>query len=573
MNLLLLSRNFWRKVVLCALFIVFSLLVYRPWRPAEFLLWDDRPHIADNPLFHPITTEHLRQIWTEPYEGLYIPLTYSVWGGIVFVIQYFYGDNWVEKNVTWPFLTFNLTVHLLNAMAIFLIVRKFKIPDFWTFFCILIFLFHPVQVETVASVSGAKQLLFTFFSLSSILSYVNGRGILVFLFYLMAVLSLPLGAVVPVVLLAFYALSTREWKSITSDRSKLLKLIPFAVISTSVFMMTKSLQPNQFIPEFRPLEKRIFIVLDSFGFYIKKLFLPIPLAFDYGRTPTWLENHLPTYEMGIILIVVSVILVFWLRYVHLRKRLLYFVVTVFSSLIPASGIVPFLQQNYSTVADRYLYFPMFGLATSAALFLNRTSRFFLFLGVILVGSCLYLSFRQVNVWSSNERLFTHNLEINTVSFASENGLGIVESRKGNDQMALQHFQKAFENNSRSLIAVENMGKTLVKLERFQEASNLYTNVLHIDPKLTGVRLDFGALLMKIGKNDEALAEFNKIIVSDPNNIIAHLNTGILLYNLSRPSEAIPHFQLLVKINPENKMYSDYLHFVQNPHRDDARADK
>ena len=44
-------------------------------------LWDDsRLHLHSNPYLVDISLANLRQFWTAPYQGMYIPLTYTLWG-------------------------------------------------------------------------------------------------------------------------------------------------------------------------------------------------------------------------------------------------------------------------------------------------------------------------------------------------------------------------------------------------------------------------------------------------------------------------------------------------------------
>ena len=44
-----------------------------------FVRWDDDLHVTENPWLHPVTPAHVWHFWRTPYQGLYIPLSYTVY--------------------------------------------------------------------------------------------------------------------------------------------------------------------------------------------------------------------------------------------------------------------------------------------------------------------------------------------------------------------------------------------------------------------------------------------------------------------------------------------------------------
>src|SRR3954462_11575738 len=53
----------------------------------EFVEWDDPLTIARNPAFNPPDTHSILGYWSHPAEALYVPLTYSVWGGLAYIAR------------------------------------------------------------------------------------------------------------------------------------------------------------------------------------------------------------------------------------------------------------------------------------------------------------------------------------------------------------------------------------------------------------------------------------------------------------------------------------------------------
>ena len=59
------------------LLIGLTLAVFGRSIPFDFVGFDDNLHVISNPLLHPVSGDHLKQMWTEPYRGVYMPVTYS----------------------------------------------------------------------------------------------------------------------------------------------------------------------------------------------------------------------------------------------------------------------------------------------------------------------------------------------------------------------------------------------------------------------------------------------------------------------------------------------------------------
>jgi len=79
----------------------------------------------------------------------------------------------------------NVYLHVLNILLVFILIKKIFRKNSVALICAVLFAFHPSRIESVAWVSERKDLLFTFFSLSALLIYIqylNGKFKLFFLF-------------------------------------------------------------------------------------------------------------------------------------------------------------------------------------------------------------------------------------------------------------------------------------------------------------------------------------------------------------------------------------------------------
>ena len=131
-------------------------------------VWDDLlDDLITNPNLQDVNSENLAGIWQLSFWDKYIPVTFTVRALLKLA-----GGN--EFN---PFIyhLFNLLVHLLNAMLVFLLLKKFIKLEFAAFLGALIFLLHPLQVESVAWVTANEVLLSTLFGLTSLLLFMDYR--------------------------------------------------------------------------------------------------------------------------------------------------------------------------------------------------------------------------------------------------------------------------------------------------------------------------------------------------------------------------------------------------------------
>ena len=143
-----------------------GLAIYGRMLGHDFLpTWDDAGYVLDNPDIRGFTIANLRAVFSRFYMGNYAPvqmlsymLDYSIWG-----------------LRPWGYLLTNLLLHLANGLLFYHLVQRLEGDDSWAWLAALIFLVHPVQVESVAWVSQRKNLLAMLFSLLSFHGYLRFR--------------------------------------------------------------------------------------------------------------------------------------------------------------------------------------------------------------------------------------------------------------------------------------------------------------------------------------------------------------------------------------------------------------
>jgi hypothetical protein len=259
-----------------------------------------------NILRHP---HDFARIWTAYYEGLYIPVPYTVWTAL-----------WRMGAGPFWFHALGLALHAATALLVFEILKRFH-PRY-AFPAALFWALHYFNVEVVAWASGLRDGLSGFFLFAALLAHLKDRGKTALALGLLAVLSKP-GAVVLIPL----ALILKPSRKI----AYFLPLVSFAVFSVAM----------QKAPDYN-WAARAANALGALAFYI----VGSPSA-----------DHAARAVAAPVVVGLAVLAGAW-RSTGLR---LYVV-----ALLPVLGLVPFSYQFWSNVADRYAYVPLFGLAFAFA---------------------------------------------------------------------------------------------------------------------------------------------------------------------------------------------------------------
>src|SRR5436190_8753961 len=136
-----------------------TILIYRPAWDGGFL-WDDDRYVTHNPLLS--APDGLRRIWFSlDAPSQYFPLTYTV----LRIERLLWGLN--PAGFHWV----NILLHLGNALLVWCILARLKVPGAWL--AAAIFALHPVQVASVGWISELKNVLMGFFFLLTLLAWIE----------------------------------------------------------------------------------------------------------------------------------------------------------------------------------------------------------------------------------------------------------------------------------------------------------------------------------------------------------------------------------------------------------------
>jgi Flp pilus assembly protein TadD len=416
-----------------------------------------------------------------------------------------------------------------------------------------------VQVESVAYITEFRTLLACFFSFLSIHQYLvdhvknlpeAGYNLrkrrhysFSLVFFSLALLSKPVSAVVPLFLLIINHFFLHK-----DFRSNLKDLLPWVILTVPIIIITKYVQPGTSLEYVPPFWLRPFIVFDTATFYLIKLFYPDPLGIDYARTPEFVLSQWWGYLSWIISFGLLATLWFFRRKypLYLACFLLFF-----AGFLPISGIVPFIFQIFSTVADRYLYLSMMGPAIAVAIFIQKEKNLIHLTPIFVISALLMMTtFVQTQTWNNGPTLYTHALKINPVSYWSLNNLA---KAKTNLLEKIFLYRKAIRIKPNYTMAIGNLAMSILQFKNDNPSLNM-DELIDRDPDSVEKEAKYfqaGVDTFKAKNYYKALEQFGQALALNMLNPKTQNNIGILFIQNHNDENAAWLFRLAITLQPEN----------------------
>ncbi len=529
----------------------------------SFLNFDDDIHLTANPLLNPVSLKSLLRFWTEPYENLYIPVSYTFFAAEAKASTLFSEKPLPAALSPMLFKFGSLFLHCGCTVLVLQLLRSFGITSRGAVAGALIFAVHPLQVESVAWISETRGLLATFLGLLAVILhlqihrtegeidkrhpafYLSGRPWLHLascLFFLLALLAKPSAAGLAIMAGVLSVGVLKKPVPLVA-----IRLTPWLLLVGFVAILSRNLQTGEQASSSLGLFARCYVALDSLGFYLMKTAVPWRLGIDYGRTPavamTWKDG--PLFLFALMAIGIAV------RLRSNRTVLASFGVFL-AGLAPTLGLVPFGFQEISTVADRYAYSGMIGVAMAFAGLWSRFTQSSVRILIVLVSLCFcVLSHLQVTTWSDSESLYRNALKVNPGSWLSLNNLGDVFAQRGDYKTAENYFLKATEINSTHANAWRNLGVCAEQFNDLTRGLECYRRGIEANPHHVGCRWSLANGLRKQGSLKESAEQFEIAVSISPDNAVLWADFGTLLFQTDQILPATEAFERSLNLQPED----------------------
>jgi len=482
---------------------------------ADFSQWDDQADVAQNIMLHPPTWQGVEHYWLHSEGDLYIPITYTVWSALAVVAQ---PDNPRAVLNATIFHVANIIVHILSVLVVYAILRLLIGDIFPAAAGAAIFAIHPVQMETVAWISGMKDLLAGLLGMAAVWVYLLGarrKGASVFswryalasLLFLAAMLAKPSAVAVPLIVLGVDILMLRRPVKVAIGWA-----LPWILAGCVIAAIGKIVQPAGFANLHVPLAARPLVACDAVAFYLYKLIFPAWLCIDYGRSPSFVLWNAPYYAWWTWIAPVALGIFLWRhrrRWPALAAAGWIFV----AGIVPVLGLVRFDFQVTSTVTDHYLYLSMLGpaLALAAILRLAANRRLAVGFATVWIAALATRAMFQSAAWMNGQALFTHAVEVNDRSWIAHDNLAALALARFDARTALREANEAMEIDPDERQTFTNLALAEEQLGQLQKAEATFRLALARFPDDPAANETLAAFLLNTGHPAEAARLFSRAL--------------------------------------------------------------
>ncbi|MCX7634352.1 MAG: tetratricopeptide repeat protein, partial [Syntrophales bacterium] len=545
--------------LVCVSLALMVVLLYAPVKDYDFIGFDDRPYVTENPyVTEGLTYEGVKWAFSTFHEANWHPLTWlslMVDGGL-------YGLNAGGYHFT------NVLFHLANVLLLFLVFHAMTGALWRSGMVAALFAVHPLHVESVAWVAERKDVLSGFFWMLTLGFYVRyvslpswGRYGGVVLCFVLGLLSKPMVVTLPLVLLLldywplgrFGGVVSGGGVSVMRGRWFLLwEKVPLLLLSALASAITIYAQANYRVIsslENLPMMPRLENALRSYFLYVKKMLIPVDLAIFYPYPTVSPLNIWQFIVLAALMVALSVTAVVLLkRYPYIAVGWFWYVGT----LVPVIGLI---QVGAQAMADRYAYLPMIGIYLvlvwlSAEILRKITQRqaVGVVTGVIILSVLVFMTREQLSYWKNAETLFRRAIEVTGPNYVAENNLGLSLLERGRCAEAEAHFLRAIHIQPDFAAAYHNLGVARHCLGQFDAATHAYRMEIRLNPGRHQAYYRLGLALAAQGKHEDAVRAFRSYTAAVADDPGGFAELGTVLTKMGRYDEARDAYKRAMALN-------------------------
>ncbi|HOZ62033.1 MAG TPA: tetratricopeptide repeat protein [Smithellaceae bacterium] len=555
------KNNISRKQSILVILIIIAMVLYIYWPVQDygFIYFDDDVYITQNiHLQSGITTDGLRWAFTTTYFGLWNPLT---WLSLMLDYRIF-GLN--AGGYHWT----NVILHILNAVLLFFLLRILTGAEWRSAFVAALFAVHPINVESVAWIAERKNVLSTFFWMTTMLCYVWyakrpgwKRYVPVLISFAMGLMSKPMLVTLPFVLLLIdywplnrtaIAIEETTGHPLNLKKEKIsfliMEKIPLFILSAIVIFLTIG-APRTDQTIYTTFAWRMGNVVFSYVAYLKNLFSPLDLHVYY------LSLSVPFWKLFACAVFLIFVTIFVCRYF---KRHPYLPVGWFWYLGTFVPVIGFIQIADHTMADRYAYVPFIGIFMMIAWGGEKVFPKTVFLKKILIVLFILIiiffavtSRNQIKIWENTVTLFNHVIEKDPKNHLAYQVIGQEMAKRGEHEKALTYFDTALKIHPQFFPAYSNKALVLKKMGKHDEAMKNFETAGRLNKNSPELFYNLSFIYLEEGNYEESLQYALKAIRIKPDYEEAYNIAGIASVEAGKIKEGIDYFQKSLRINPRN----------------------
>jgi Flp pilus assembly protein TadD len=477
----------------------------------------------------------------------------------------------------------NIAIHGANGVLVYLLALKlltlaarnrgrgrFPPPDprAAALLAALIFIAHPIQIQSVTYVVQRMNSLATLFYLLSILLFLGGRTALAprrraavwggcLGAWLLALGSKEIAATLPFALILIEWTFFRDPPPIAARRDG--AYLGAAALTASlvgwVYLRTSAGSYADF--DFT-VGERLLTQLRVVSFYASLLVFPLPSRLSLIHDFPVSRSLLDPVTTLLSLIFLAALLGAAIARARRERVLSFCVVWFFLHLLIESTVVP-LHMAF----EHRLYLPLFGFSLAASCLLLGSMRRHRAVAAVVTALLLCglaaATLVGNRVWQSRVALWSDVVHKNPHDSRAHYNLGTALVSERRFEQAGDQFIEALRIDPDYGPAHNGLGMTregqlrleeaIDHYERALRAGDLTSNVQGIVPDEVTVRTNLAFALERLGRSAEAARHFERALARYPESARAHHGMGLVLAGQGHLDEAYTHFAEAVRLEP------------------------
>ena len=577
--------------VIVAALVGITLYVYLPVRNFDFVNWDDQLYLTENPNVQAgLNWRNLVWALTTTHSPYWHPLTW---------LTHMLDVTMFGMDAGWHHVT-SMLIHIASTLVLFAALRRMTRETGKSAFVAAIFAVHPLHVESVAWLAERKDVLSTFFLMTTIWMYVRyverpgaGRYVAIVVMYALALMSKPMVMTLPVVLLLLDWWPLGRWGAgagaetgagsadpaykhvIPAYKRLIMEKLPLFAMAGATAIATVIVQRRVGAVaglDLLPLGARVRNALVGYVLYVWKTFWPTHLAafYPFRSYPNW------------IIALAALALVSASGFaIACRRRWPYVTVGWLWYVVTVAPVIGLTQAGEQAMADRFMYVPIIGLlfiatwggvSLLARFGLRRQSA--VVMAIVLVAASAVTARAQTRFWADSHTLWAHALEVTDANAIAYENMGQALRERGQLAQAITSYQQALKLAPPHSPVYEatihnSLGLVLTREGKPDQAAEHFAEAVRLNPGFAEAQSNYGNALAAQGNFNEAIGHYRAALAIKPALTEALVGEGGSLVRLGRADEALTPYREALRIDPNLAQAHNGLGSVFSlQHRDD-----
>jgi len=463
-----------------------------------------------------------------------------------------------------------LILHIICTLLIFKFFRKF-LSLAVAFSASIVFLIHPINVESVVYIAQTLSPLFVVFGLIALFITTKKKLLLkdylaIFLLLLTSILNKETGVLFFAVIIIYRFLFVGDSikKLFLTFCAVVMAYLPIRFFIGHVGFSTRLLPPIGNLT----ILGRIIQMPAIVAYYLKTFFFPVSLA----MSQQWIVPlGFNTFYLPLLLeILLITVLIFYGRYLY-KKNKQFFKPFLFFSAWFGLGLLMHMQifPLDATVVDRWFYFPLIGLLgliaviyESLPLKITKFKTIWVILAVVVISSLSLRTIIRNTNWIDPVTLFNHDIKISD-NYDIEEALGVEYSQRGEPVLAALHFQRSvalrpYEGNWHNLgvmyaVSLDQIGKAKEAFRMALQAKDYKVTPGH--KHILNTYVDYATVMVFYDKDPKAVPFIINALQDYPDSADLYVLLGIAKYELRDKAGALAAISKAYHVTTDTYLYN------------------